>query len=108
MMARVALRRGEYQRVAELAGEARDLARSGNERRLERIPLHMQAAAARMRGDLGPARELYLESIELNRQLGDDRMVAGEYRNLAYVELHDGHVARARDLFSSSAALARA
>lgn len=35
-------------------------------------------------------------------------MVASEHRNLAYVELHDGHMDRARQLFASAAGLARA
>ena len=35
-------------------------------------------------------------------------MVASEHRNLAYVELHDGNAAEARELFSTSANLARA
>jgi hypothetical protein len=63
------------------------------------------AVAARLRGEYGNARLLYLESIELNRELGDDRMVAAEHRNLAYVELHDGHVDRARELFAVTAVL---
>jgi hypothetical protein len=35
-------------------------------------------------------------------------MVAVEHRNLAYVELHDGHADRARELFLTAAAEARA
>jgi tetratricopeptide (TPR) repeat protein len=107
MLARVELRRGDLPRVANLASEARNVAVHAKERRLERIPLHLQAAAARMQGNLGLARELYKESIGLNRELGEDRMVAVEHRNLAYVELHDGNVAEARRLFSTCADLAR-
>lgn len=108
MLARVALRRGQVHSVAELAGAARDLAVHGNEPRLERMPLHLQAVAARMDGDFRSARRLYRESIDLNRQLGEERMVAAEHRNLAYVELHDGNGAEARKLFAISANLARA
>jgi tetratricopeptide (TPR) repeat protein len=108
MLGRVALRRGELRRVAELAGEGRDLARQNEDPRLERMPLHLQAVAARMQGDFGSARQFYTESIHLNRQLGEERMVAAEHRNLAYVELHDGNAAEARELFSTSATLARA
>jgi hypothetical protein len=61
-----------------------------------------------MQGDFGSARQFYRESIDLNRQLGEERMVAAEHRNLAYVELHDGNAAEARELFSASATLARA
>jgi tetratricopeptide (TPR) repeat protein len=108
MIARVGLRRADFPRVAMFAAEARNLANDRNDRRLERMPLHLQAAAARMQGNFESARELYTESIALNRQLGEDRMVAAEHRNLAYVELHDGNAARARELFASSATLARA
>lgn len=108
MLGRVALRRGEVRRAAELAGAARDLARENKQPRVERMPLHLQAVAARMQGDFGSARQFYRESIHLNRQLGEERMVAAEHRNLAYVELHDGNAGEARELFSTSANLARA
>ena len=108
MLARVALRRGDLQRVAELAGGARALARRAGERRLERMPIHLQAVAVRMRGVYSEARVLYEESIELNIQLGEEGMVAVEHRNLAYVELHDHHLDRARQLFNLAAREARA
>ena len=108
MLARVALRQGDLKRVAMLAGEGRGLALRKKEPRLEQMPLHLEAVAARMQGDFGTARQLYKESIDLNRQLGEERMVAAEHRNVAYVELHDGNGAKARELFSSSASLARA
>ena len=108
MQARLALRQGDLQRVAMLAGKGRELALRSKERRLERMPLHLEAVAARMQADFSAARKLYRESIDLNRQLGEDRMVAAEHRNLAYVEFHDDNVSEARELFSSSASLARA
>jgi ATP/maltotriose-dependent transcriptional regulator MalT len=108
MLARVALRRGDLVHVSVLAGEARALASRAGERRLDRMPIHIQAVAVRMRGDYSEARLLYEESIVLNHQLGEERMVAIEHRNLAYVELHDGHLDRARELFAIAAELARA
>jgi hypothetical protein len=108
MLSRVALRRGDLAHAGELAAEARALARRAGRRGLERMPIHMQAAATRMRGSYSEARILYEESIELNVQLGEARMVAVEHRNLAYVELHDGHADRARELFLSAAEEARA
>jgi ATP/maltotriose-dependent transcriptional regulator MalT len=108
MLARVALRRGDLERVSALAGEARALARRAGERRLERMPIHLQAVAVRMSADYSGARLLYEESIALNVQLGEERMVAIEHRNLAYVELHDGHADRARQLFTDAAREARA
>jgi len=108
MLARVALRRGDLPRVSELAGEARALARRAGERRLERMPVHLQAVAVRMQGAYSEARVLYQESIELNIQLGEERMVALEHRNLAYVELHDHHPDRARHLFNDAVRKAHA
>jgi tetratricopeptide (TPR) repeat protein len=108
MLARVALRRGDLEHVGALATEGRDLARRAGEPRLERMPIHMQAVAVRMQGAYSEARVLYQESIELNIQLGEERMVALEHRNLAYVELHDHHIDRARQLFNHAAREARA
>jgi hypothetical protein len=108
LLARVALRRGELEHVGALAGEARALARRAGESRLERMPIHMQAVAVRMSGDYAGARVLYEESIELNIRLGEERMVAVEHRNLAYVELHDRRLDRARELFATAAVEARA
>jgi ATP/maltotriose-dependent transcriptional regulator MalT len=108
MLARVALRRDDLEHASALASEARALARRSGERSLERMPLHLQAAAIRMQGGYAEARVLYTESIDLNQMLGEERMVASEHRNLAYVELHNGHRDRARQLFASAAELARA
>jgi tetratricopeptide (TPR) repeat protein len=108
MLARVALRRGDLEHVGALAGEGRDLARRAGEPRLERMPIHMQAVALRMQGEYMEARVLYRESIELNTQLGEERMVALEHRNLAYVELHDHHLDRARQLFHDAVRKAHA
>lgn len=91
-----------------LAGEARAVARRAGERRLERMPIHLLAVGDRMRGRYSEARVLYVESLDLNRELGEERMVAVEQRNLAYVELHDGHVDRARELFAIAATPVRA
>ena len=78
MLARVALRQGDLKRVAMLAGEGRGLALRKKEPRLEQMPLHLEAVAARMQGDFGTARQLYKESIDLNRQLGEERMAPPE------------------------------
>ena len=112
MLARVALRRGELYKVTTLADEAWGVTLGAVDRReearLKRMPIHLMAVAARMLGKYADARKLYLESIELNRELGEDRMFAAEHRNLAYVELHDGHLDRARELFASTVEMVRA
>ena len=108
MLARVALRRGDLEHVGALATEGRALARRAGEPRLEQMPIHLQAVAVRMQGAYSEARVLYQESIELNVQLGEERMVALEHRNLAHVELHDHHIDRARELFNDAVRKARA
>lgn len=105
MLARIALRRGELDEVAERADEARAKARG--DPRLERMPIHIQAVAARMRGDLASARDLYRASLELNEALGEAVMAAAEHHNLAYVELHAGNRERARKLFLEARRRAR-
>jgi ATP/maltotriose-dependent transcriptional regulator MalT len=107
MLARTELRDGHNDRVAALAEQARAMAREAGRPELERMRLHMLAAAARMHGDYALARRRYVESLELNEALGDERMVAVESRNLAYVEWHDGDVHRARTLFEDARQRAR-
>jgi hypothetical protein len=106
MLARVALRRRDFWKVSALAEEGWAVSLGAVERReemrLKRMPIHLLAVGARMRGEYAEARLLYLESIDLNRELGEDRMFAAEHRNLAYVELHDGRADRARELFAST------
>lgn len=102
MLARVAVREGELERVRQLADQAPTRARAAGDQCLERMPLHLQAVAARMAGILAEARERYEESIELNRSLGEERMVAAEHHNLGYVELHDGRPDRAVELFEEA------
>ena len=98
-LARVALRDGDLGRVHALAAEAREVA--PDERTLA-LPLHLDAEATRMSGDLAAARALYDESIELNRRLGDERMVAIEYANLSWVEINEGRLDEAEALLEAS------
>lgn len=102
MLGRVALRRDLFAEASLLAMEARQVANEAADQRLQRMPVHLLAVAARMAGRLNEARELYRQSIELNDQLGETRMAAVEHRNLAYVEIHDGHLDRARCLLAES------
>jgi hypothetical protein len=67
------------------------------------MPVHLLAVAARMSGRFDEGRALYLRSIALNEELGEAVMVAGEYRNLAYLELRSGDPVRARELFGEAA-----
>ena len=104
MLARVALRDGDLAAVTARAKEAWSIAEDLHDQRLERMPIHLLAVAARMAGRLTESRELYLHSIALNEALGEARMAAAEHRNLAYVELHAGDIERARGLVAEARA----
>ncbi|HXM19172.1 MAG TPA: hypothetical protein VN934_10265 [Candidatus Tumulicola sp.] len=98
-LARVALRDGDYARVAEFAEEARRRAQAAGDREAEAGPLHLLAAGIRLGGDYGRARDLYAESLELNRGLGKAAWVTMELHNLGWVELHLGDVKTAASRF---------
>jgi non-specific serine/threonine protein kinase len=100
-MARIALRRGDFAAVRNLA-ELGYAAAANTSEAAVRVPLHLRAAAARMEGRFDEARALYLESRNLNERLGNFAMVAAEDHNLVYVELHSGDVAEAERRFNSS------
>jgi tetratricopeptide (TPR) repeat protein len=98
-LARVALRDGRYDEVVALAGQGRERARAARDRGAEASPLHLQAAGVRLQQDYSAARELYLESLELNAALGNASSVATEQHNLGWVELHLGKVDEAEARF---------
>jgi tetratricopeptide (TPR) repeat protein len=54
---------------------------------------------------LDEAIELYTESLELNRRLGDTVMVGIELHNIGHVELHRGNVDAAERCFAECAQL---
>jgi tetratricopeptide (TPR) repeat protein len=98
-LARVALRDGRYGDVVALATQARVRARAVSDAEAEASPLHLQAAGVRLQQDYEAARELYLESLELNAALGSTAWVAMEQHNLGWVELHLGNVDEAEARF---------
>jgi tetratricopeptide (TPR) repeat protein len=94
----------DYPRVRSLATQARELAR-GLDPATGVAPLHMLAAGTRLAGDYDEAAELYAESLELNRRLGDRRMVGVELHNLGHLELHRGNRDVAERCFAEVAGL---
>ena len=102
-LARVALRRGDFGEVRRQAEQGYAAAERVDDPFAVRLPLHMRAAAARMEGRYDEARELYLRSIELNEQLGNEVNIAGENHNLFYVALHSGDRDEAERRLRSSA-----
>lgn len=71
-LARVALRDGRYDEVVALAREARQRASALGDRAAGASPLHLEAAGMRLQQNYRTARELYLESLQLNAALGND------------------------------------
>jgi len=98
--ARLALRAGDLVSAGAIAQEALDIAVRSGDRHLEERPRHVLAAAARLSGDFVLARERYLASIELNRELGQPQYVRTESYNLAVTELRLGNPDRARELLA--------
>lgn len=99
-LAREALRAGDYRRVAEYAADGLSRARAGGDRVAEGAPLHLYAAGVRLSGDYERARDLYLESVGLGDELGDERRKQLEFHNLGWVELHRGDVDAAQRMFA--------
>ena len=95
-LARVALRDGKYKDVVALARQARERASTEGDHQAGVGPLHLEAAGTRLQGDYPAARELYLESLRLNTELGNATWVWTELHNLGWVELHLGNVEAAR------------
>jgi hypothetical protein len=98
-LARVALREGRYEEVIALAKQARERAAVAGDREAGAPPLHLQAAGVRLQRDYPGARELYLESLRLNSELGKTDWVVMELHNLGWVELHLGNVQAATARF---------
>ena len=99
---RLGLRERDFGEVERLAAECDELARAAGVPALRRMPIHMRAEAARMQGELSRARQLYDESIALNRELGNQPMVAVELGNKAWVEIATGHLDEAEKLLQAS------
>ncbi|HZS30815.1 MAG TPA: hypothetical protein VFA37_06120 [Gaiellaceae bacterium] len=99
-LSREALRAGDYPRVAEFAGEGVRKAREAGDRAAEMAPIHLQAAGTRLAGNYDEAREIYLESVALGDELGDERRKQTEFHNLGWVELHRGDVESAARMFA--------
>lgn len=101
-LSRVAFDEGDYEAARSLAAGARERAQ-GLDLAMQQAPLHMLAQSRRLLGDDDGAAALFAESLELNRQLGDEGMVYVELHNLGHAEAHRGHVAAAERCFAEAA-----
>ncbi len=99
---RLALRDQDFEEVERLASQCDEIADAEGDASLRRMPLHMRAEAARMNGDLHRARGLYDASIRLNRQLGNEAMVAVELANKSWLEISSGRLDDAETLLRTS------
>jgi hypothetical protein len=102
-LSRVAFDDDDLERSRALAQEALDVAR-GLRIGMRQAPLFMTALATRMSGDLDAAAALMAENLELNRSIGDARMVAVESQNLGLVQARRGRYEEAERLFAEWAA----
>jgi len=71
-------------------------------------PLFLHASATRLIGDYDQAAALFEQSLELNRKLRDQGMVAAELQNLGFVEIHRGNVDAAERYFTEGEKIAPA
>src|SRR5207302_25642 len=74
-------------------------ARAASDAEAGASPLHLQAAGVRLQQDYAAARDLYLESVDLNAALGNEAWVSMEQHNLGWIELHLGNVVEAEARF---------
>jgi tetratricopeptide (TPR) repeat protein len=103
-LSRVAFGESEFERARELAMRAREHAR-GLAPALGQAPLHAHAQGTRMTGDYDGAAALFKESLDLNRRIRDEGMIAVELHNLGHGELHRGNVDDAERCFAELAQL---
>jgi tetratricopeptide (TPR) repeat protein len=99
---RLGLRAGSFDEVEGLAQQCDEVAEAAGDGSLRRLPLHMRAEAARMKGNFDRARELYDTSIALNRELGNEAMVGVEMANKSWVEINTGRLEDAERLIRGS------
>jgi tetratricopeptide (TPR) repeat protein len=98
-LSRVAFEDRDYAKSASLAVKARQFAHDLGPA-MGQAPLFLHASATRLTGDYDQAAALFEQSLELNRKIGDQGMVAAELQNLGFVEIHRGNVDAAERYFT--------
>ena len=98
-MSRIALEECDYAKSASLAVKAREFALDLDPA-MGQAPLFLHASATRLTGDYDQAAALFEQSLELNRKIRDQGMVAAELQNLGLVEIHRGNVDVAERYFT--------
>src|SRR5436853_343414 len=98
-LTRVAFEDGDYAKSASLAVKAREFT-LGLDPAMGQAPLFLHANATRLTGDYDQAAALFEQSLELNRKIRDQGMVAAELQNLGFVEIHRGNADAAERYFT--------
>jgi tetratricopeptide (TPR) repeat protein len=88
-LSRVALEESDAEATLEHALKAYEAAERLGEP-MTQAPLHMNAQAARLAGDLDGAAQLFEQSLAVNRRVGDHGMVEVELHNLGLVHVRRG------------------
>jgi class 3 adenylate cyclase/tetratricopeptide (TPR) repeat protein len=89
-------KQGRYDEAAEhLSAARRHFDTAGLDEGVGQV-LHLAGTVAAQRGELGEARERYLESLAIRERLGDTAALGGLYSNLAIVAEYEGDMAAAR------------
>ena len=88
-------------------GERRARASTSSDRHIESVALGTLAEDATRRGDLERAREMYEQSLELRRELGDRRNIANALLNVGRTELLRGDEEHAREMLDQGLAVGR-
>ncbi|GAC1500700.1 MAG: hypothetical protein NVS1B14_04760 [Vulcanimicrobiaceae bacterium] len=103
-LARVALRKHDFEAVRRFATEAASMLDGSREDRAYGSALHMLAVAHRMSGEDAEAARLYERTTAIYTTAGHEAGAAGELMNHGYARLHLGEREAARELLSASLA----
>jgi tetratricopeptide (TPR) repeat protein len=106
-LSRVALEDSDYSKSLTLAVKAREFARDLDPA-IGQAALFIHASATRLTGDYNRAADLFEQSLDLNRKIGDQGMVEAELVNLGFVEVHLGKTDAAERHFTESEELGSA
>lgn len=96
--------RGELDKARSTLEEALAIGRKRDDRWIILVAGQMLGDVARIQGDFKAAAALYQQGISLSDNLGIKSEISARLHNLAYAELGQGNVERARELFMESVA----
>jgi ATP/maltotriose-dependent transcriptional regulator MalT len=104
-MSRIAFEEGSFESALTHAVKARELL-GGMAPGFGQAPLFMHAQSVRMLRDYDGAAQLFRQSVDLNRHLGDPGMISAELINLSRVEIHRGNAGIAEECYNEAEKIA--